>query len=208
MKPSSCFLDDTGMVGGEVSLLEEVHVVDNGFVSLAEMEFEHRPILDGIASEMIYLQGCEAAVRRILDLGCGNGALLRKLARKYNRLGYWGIDLDPDKVERGSTILSMKKVFLRQGNICWMAQESKVSGTFGLVIVNVAFLLFPGSLLLQCWLAEHAKLVYAYSYSEDEPRTMHAIEFAAEQGVDLDLLSSSCDRGTKLWRARWHGLKA
>ena len=71
---------------------EHWYATDNGFASAAAMAAAHRPILE-LAAE--HLGGRSAAV---LDLGCGNGALLEALCAGNSTLVPLGVDADPRKI--------------------------------------------------------------------------------------------------------------
>ena len=71
---------------------EHWYATDNGFASETAMAAAHRPILD-LAAE--HLGGRSAAV---LDLGCGNGALLEALRAGNSTLVPLGVDTDPRKI--------------------------------------------------------------------------------------------------------------
>lgn len=61
----------------------------NGFKDEAAQNYAHQLILDSIGM-------AELKPKTILDLGCGNGLLLKKLAMKYEATTF-GIDSDPTK---------------------------------------------------------------------------------------------------------------
>lgn len=71
---------------------EHWYATDNGFASEAAMTAAHRPILE-LAGE--HLAGRSGAV---LDLGCGNGALLEALCAGNSTLVPLGVDADPQKI--------------------------------------------------------------------------------------------------------------
>jgi hypothetical protein len=69
---------------------------DNGFSSEFAMRDAHRPILELAAS--VIEPGAA-----VLDLGCGNGALVAAIARTRGAVPY-GIDLDPNKIEHARAL--------------------------------------------------------------------------------------------------------
>jgi SAM-dependent methyltransferase len=73
---------------------------DNGFADLASMDAAHEPI---VRLATAVLDGHHGDV---LDLGCGNGALLEKIARACPRITPVGVELDPERVARARTLHS------------------------------------------------------------------------------------------------------
>ena len=65
---------------------------DNGFNSRAAMDEAHRPIVELAGS-------CLTEAGTVIDLGCGNGALLRKIAESRPSVVPFGIDVDQLKLE-------------------------------------------------------------------------------------------------------------
>ena len=65
---------------------------DNGFSSTMAMDEAHRPIVE-LAHTSIGETGT------VLDLGCGNGALLKKICEPRPSLIPFGVDLDETKLE-------------------------------------------------------------------------------------------------------------
>jgi SAM-dependent methyltransferase len=66
---------------------------DNGFVSSIAMDHAHKPIVD------LALKTLDGRSGNIVDLGCGNGALLKKIVQAHQRLFPFGIEPDPARVE-------------------------------------------------------------------------------------------------------------
>jgi hypothetical protein len=78
---------------------EDWYFTDNGFFSRYAMDVSHRPILDRAHAALAGGGG------NVLDLGCGNAALLRKLQQKCPGIVPWGVDLDPIKVRHAGVLL-------------------------------------------------------------------------------------------------------
>lgn len=66
---------------------------DNGFATTAEMDVAHEPIV-ALARETL-----AGTAGLVLDLGCGDGALLEKIVATNPRLRPAGIDRDPRRTE-------------------------------------------------------------------------------------------------------------
>jgi SAM-dependent methyltransferase len=68
------------------------YATDNGFSSLAAMDDAQRPVRDAAVGVLGNAGGA------VLDLGCGNGALLAKITRSAPDLVPFGIDIDPMRI--------------------------------------------------------------------------------------------------------------
>jgi SAM-dependent methyltransferase len=73
---------------------------DNGFSSKYAMDRSHRPIIDLVGNLLRGLSSPPKDRLRVLDLGCGNGALVRKLADLHPAVVPAGVDLSPEKIFR------------------------------------------------------------------------------------------------------------
>jgi SAM-dependent methyltransferase len=70
----------------------EWYYLDNGFRSGPDMDKEHEPILRLAAETLAHLTG------NVLDLGCGNGVLLKKICHSNYDLVPWGVDRSRDAI--------------------------------------------------------------------------------------------------------------
>lgn len=70
---------------------------DNGFSSALAMSAAHAPLLSAAAAALAHVPG------PVLDLGCGNGVLLDKIARRTGVPTY-GIDADVGKIGRARAL--------------------------------------------------------------------------------------------------------
>ena len=75
------------------------YAVDNGFAAVEASARAHRPIVEIACAA---LSGRGGAV---LDLGCGNGALLQQIHGRNMAIVPFGIDAVPDRVEHARTLL-------------------------------------------------------------------------------------------------------
>jgi 2-polyprenyl-3-methyl-5-hydroxy-6-metoxy-1,4-benzoquinol methylase len=98
----------TGSSGFQRGLRNEVHkgpsslywlYRDNGFSSLNEMDKAHRPIVQLARDELRGVQG------NILDLGCGNGALLKRIWETNSSLVPYGIDAKAESIRHAKELL-------------------------------------------------------------------------------------------------------
>jgi SAM-dependent methyltransferase len=73
---------------------------DNGFESIAAMDDAHRPIVTAAVAALAGRRG------NIVDLGCGNGALLDKIVASTRGVVPFGVDVDPTRIEHARTLHS------------------------------------------------------------------------------------------------------
>ncbi len=73
--------------------------LDNGFSTRLGMRDAHRPVVAAAAAALGDERG------RVLDLGCGNGALLAELGEAVPGVDVWGLEMDPTKVEHAALVL-------------------------------------------------------------------------------------------------------
>jgi SAM-dependent methyltransferase len=69
------------------------YATDNGFGSVEAMHDAHRPIVEAGVAALGQGGG------NVLDLGCGNGALLERLAAAAPGMIPFGMDVDPQRIE-------------------------------------------------------------------------------------------------------------
>jgi predicted RNA methylase len=154
----------------------------NGFTSLADMKAAHRPIVEFVTARW------KDRTVSILDLGCGNGALLASLAAANRRVTANGIDCDSAGIAQA-----------RQRHPA-LADRFRVSDMFDLTgsWARDRFditLLMPGRLLeraepdraaLRAWLRDRGgtMVVYAYGDTRREHGSLAAI--CARAGLRLD----------------------
>jgi len=79
---------------------KDTHASDNGFSSRPAMDMAYEPILE-MAGKV--LTGHDS---NVLDLGCGNGALLKKIHEAHPQTALFGIDVDPAKIKRARELNS------------------------------------------------------------------------------------------------------
>jgi hypothetical protein len=73
--------------------------VDNGFTSRLAMDAQHGPLVDLARACLVGVPG------RVFDLGCGNGALLKKICRDREDLFPYGVDSNVVAVEHARHLL-------------------------------------------------------------------------------------------------------
>ena len=70
----------------------EWYYADNGFRSREDMNLSHEPIVKLAADTL------SQAIGNVLDLGCGNGVLLKKICQPNGNLIPWGVDVSSDNI--------------------------------------------------------------------------------------------------------------
>lgn len=91
-------IDAQVAVGGHEA--ERWYYEDNGFRTRFAMDRAHAPIVARI-TRLLSESPAPQEGMRVIDFGCGNGALLRKLMALCPGLRAVGVDIDPDKVSHG-----------------------------------------------------------------------------------------------------------
>ncbi|MEW6529457.1 MAG: class I SAM-dependent methyltransferase [Thermodesulfobacteriota bacterium] len=76
------------------------YYADNGFPSLEVMEVSHAPVVKLAAVTLSQPGG------NVLDLGCGNGMLLKKISESNHNVILWGVDRSLDRIDRARLLNS------------------------------------------------------------------------------------------------------
>lgn len=78
---------------------QEWYYRDNGFTSLPAMEEAHLPILELAKAEL------GGSAGNVLDIGAGNGALLKKIYEANSRVSVFGVEIEPTRVEHARQLM-------------------------------------------------------------------------------------------------------
>ena len=108
---------------------------DNGFTSIAAMSEAHRPVVEAAAAALKRRGGA------VLDLGCGNGALLEKLMAAAPGVVPYGIESDPSRVAHARELHPSHPDHFAVGDLFEHSEVWDEPGRFALAI------LMPGRLL-------------------------------------------------------------
>jgi SAM-dependent methyltransferase len=79
---------------------KDTHASDNGFSSSLTMDIAHEPILELVEKILTDHDS------NVLDLGCGSGALLKKIHEAHPQAVLFGVDIDPAKIKRAQALNS------------------------------------------------------------------------------------------------------
>jgi SAM-dependent methyltransferase len=74
------------------------YATDNGFGSLQDMRSAHHPIVDVVTEALSGNSG------NVIDLGCGNGALLEQLSARVKGIVPFGIDVDAQRIDHARAL--------------------------------------------------------------------------------------------------------
>lgn len=157
---------------------------DNGFPSRAAMDAAHRPLVDLVASRV-------GAGSRVIDLGCGNGALLEKICTSRRGVVPFGVDLDEKKIAHARLLHPGHDEHFRVGDLFDAV-------ALGDAEYDVAILM-PGRLLeapdraptLLRWLGVRVGEIVVYRYPGYETAD-DAASMAAAAGLRVDRVRNSC----------------
>jgi hypothetical protein len=156
------------------------YATDNGFNTRAAMDEAHRPIVE-LARQTLGDGGL------VLDLGCGNGALLKKICDRRPRVIPFGMDTEGSKLEHARQLLPASAERFIVGNM-FESMPLDADTIYSLV------LLMPGRLLeveevsarrLRDWLRGHFEHLLVYAYSEWLTRHQGLDGLAARVGLTL-----------------------
>ena len=134
---------------------------DNGFSTKRAMDEAHRPIVE-LALETI--DDCGT----VLDLGCGNGALLKKIHAQRKGVIPFGMDFEPEKLAHAAELHPDFEENFIAGNM-FKSIPVDADTVYSLII------LMPGRMLevdrdraarLRGWLRGHFENLLVYAYGE------------------------------------------
>jgi hypothetical protein len=163
---------------------------DNGFSARAAMDEAHRPIVELAASAL-------GTTGTVIDLGCGNGALLRKIAEARPGVVPFGLDTDETKLEHARLLQPAFGANFVAGNM-FERVPLDADTVYSLVI------LMPGRLLevdesssrrLREWLRGHFHRLLVYGYGDWLTRYEGLEGLAARAGLAIDSLHFSKTAG-------------
>lgn len=158
------------------------YATDNGFSSRFAMDSAHRPILDLALATLSETSGT------VIDLGCGNGALLQKLCAANASITPYGIEMEGDRFAHISTLLPQFAENFVCGNLFEDEQLWQGDRQYDLA------LLMPGRLLeidppqaewLKQNLKQHCEHILIYAYGDWLTRYTHLAGLAEQAGLKL-----------------------
>ena len=160
--------------------LPDWYASDNGFSTRAAMDEAHRPIVQ-------FAVGTLAETGSVLDLGCGNGALLRKIHEARPDVIPFGLDTEASKLDHARQLQPGFSSHFMQGNM-FQGVPLDADTLYSLI------LLMPGRLLevddtsaarLRSWLQGHFEHLLVYAYGEWLTRHGGLAGLAEKAGLKL-----------------------
>lgn len=146
------------------SLLDRRFSRDNGFQSLREMRDQHRPVLRAVRRELTRAH-CLATV---LDLGCGNGALLRRIVEAKRNVTAHGVDESLAVLKRAKYLGGARLQFTQAD--LWNLGSFSVETNFTVATIMAGFLVAGPRQSLLSWIKDNVATVVAYTYADDFAR--------------------------------------
>jgi len=156
------------------------HYEDNGFRTRAQMHAAH----DAVTAVVALVAGERPAA--VLDLGCGNGELLRRIVGAWPHLTPYGIDKRPERIRRAGIVLPALGANAAVANLFEPDRYWPADRRFGVV------LLMPGRLieatpgrraLLLATIAARSDAVVLYGYGHLLRSYGSIAEMAAAAGI-------------------------
>jgi len=157
------------------------HYTDNGFQSAEGMNRAHQPLIE-MAKQTLHNTGGS-----ILDLGCGNAALLLKICKDESGFIPYGVEIHESKIAHAQTMLPHNIDNFFVGDIfdsigLWRNQQ------YDLVILMVGRLLEvddPQRENLKNWLLSSAKNIMIYVYPDYLQQGQTLSNLAEKAGIEL-----------------------
>jgi hypothetical protein len=168
----------------------EWYASDNGFSARVAMDEAHRPIVEMAVSAL-------GTIGTVIDLGCGNGALLRKIAEARPGVVPFGMDIDEAKLEHARLLQPAFGANFVLGNM-FERVPLDADTVYSLVI------LMPGRLLevdesssrqLREWLRGHFQQLLVYGYGDWLTRYEGLAGLASRAGLQIVSLHFSQTAG-------------
>jgi hypothetical protein len=171
----------------------EWYATDNGFSTRAAMDEAHRPVLEFVLASI-------DGAGTLLDLGCGNGALLKKIVEARPSVIPFGVDLDESRLEHARILQpSFGANFI--GGSMFEGIPLDADTVYSVIV------LMPGRFLevddaarrrLKDWLRGHFKDLVVYAYGDWLTRYDGLAGLAQRTGLVL----TSAHRGGTVGMAR------
>jgi hypothetical protein len=168
----------------------EWYASDNGFSARAAMDEAHRPIVELALTSL-------GETGTVLDLGCGNGALLKKICEARGGVVPFGVDVDESKLEHARLLQPAFAANFVNGN---MFERIPIDAD----TVYSLIVLMPGRLVevddvsarrLRDWLHRHFQRLLVYGYGEWLTRYGGLKGLAERAGLTLDAVHRSGTAG-------------
>jgi 2-polyprenyl-3-methyl-5-hydroxy-6-metoxy-1,4-benzoquinol methylase len=164
----------------------EWYASDNGFSARAAMDEAHRPIVEMAVASL-------GDAGTVMDLGCGNGALLKKICEARAGVIPFGVDVDESKLEHARLLQPAFSANFVGGN---MFERIPIDDD----TVYSLIILMPGRLVevdessgrrLREWLRGHFQHLLVYGYGDWLTRYGGLATLAERAGLTLESVHRS-----------------
>ncbi|HDR7761366.1 methionine biosynthesis protein MetW [Bacillus cereus] len=164
------------------------YFLNNGFKSDFDMSIAHQSIIELATSILANQPGT------IMDLGCGNGALLKKIMEMNTQVVPYGIEKDVDKIANVQQLLPSHTANFVTGDIYNPESLRVFDQTYTIM------LLMPGRLLeasseqveqLKVWIKEHSSYLLVYAYGDWLKRYGDFAALAEKAGLQLGQVNNN-----------------
>jgi len=160
----------------------EWYYADNGFRSRDGMDSEHEPVLK-LASAILARQA-----GNVLDLGCGNGVLLKKLGLCNLNLSLWGVDKSKSAIAHARLLIPQFAANFVCSDIfddCGAWSENREFELVILMLGRLREVPGPRAKKLLRRIEESAKHLLVYAYDAVLHQSGSLDELARKTGVAL-----------------------
>jgi len=165
---------------------------DNGFTSIVAMDRAHQPIED-LASQALGEAGGS-----VLDLGCGNGALIKKLRKRVPQVTPFGIDSESTRIAHAKELLEDFNANFTCASMFDVAVAWPEEQKFDLVVLMPGRILEVGNDVAAALMARlqcNCEKILIYAYGDWLTRYGNLAGLARAAGlepIDADTEASTC----------------
>jgi trans-aconitate methyltransferase len=174
-------------------MLPEWYASDNGFISPAEMDHAHQPIVK------VALRALDNRIASVIDLGCGNGALLQKIEWGNPRVSLFGIDKEPDRINHARELLPLFGENFHQGDIFENSRIWSGDRRYSLAILSLARMLEAApdrSAQLKARLTQQCDELVLYVYGRKWLESFESLDLVARAvGFNVTLFEENARVG-------------
>lgn len=161
---------------------KDTHAYNNDFSSRLAMDIAHEPILELVSKALTDHDS------NVLDLGCGDGALLKKIHKAHPQTVLFGVDIDPARIKRAQALNSQFADNFISGDMFENDLIWPEGRRYAVALV------MPGRLLeadaaqaakLKLKLEQHCDRIVVYAYEDWLVKYGNLQKLAAEAGMRL-----------------------
>jgi hypothetical protein len=148
---------------------------DNGFYSLESMEYSHNILIEALTQSQI-------SFKNVIDFGCGNAELLKKISKQFDIKDIYGVELDKERFDRIGLNISFgefynQNIFNKSAD--WLQKNIDLS------IIMYGRFLEESSRHLIDWLIQNESTVLLYNYSDWQSESSRFVEYLNSIDVEF-----------------------